>query len=540
VGASALFARLAGAAGNRAAAGVVQRLVNPSERNWLRMLLTTGDQGVITAAVRSGAANRILQLAPGDRADTVGEVSDLIPPFVYRLGVSTGYGDEQSCFLISALEGSQGNAALGRRLLTLFRSANPLAALAAISAIPDERVRAVLQVQPSPDVALSAVLARFTTMTVPGHLAPILDSLQILHDDFVAPDAALSLADSTREDDVVKLLTPPAIASARAAAATSGAAPPTFIKADYYDHLISALHTAVTRDFAWASVENARDSMDTASGGQVEGIAAEAKARVDAIFGRYGSATAPALTFAAGNLADQTLAAGNGYDMARWHVFDSGGPEISAVNTAHHAFDAPDAVELRWHVVAHYANTPDGASPPQPGGLDAFLGVAADERLRRLQLIDRMWPGQAIAGGGQVKINTRVGANRADTRQKYWGLFKTLIHEYLHTTAHPDYTDWYNTLADPHHKITYQEGFTDLFTQKTWTSVYPDEVTSNGAFRRRIQGDDTPDMAAVGGYPGHYPELEEAQKMEPLIGLHNMMGAYFRGVTDVLGGNTLP
>jgi hypothetical protein len=540
VGTPALVSRLAGAAGNRAVAGVVQRLVDPTERNWLRMLLTTGDEGVVTAAVRSGAANRILTMAPGDRTDTVGDVSDLVPRFVYRLGTSPGYDDEQTCFLISALEGAQSNAALGRRLLALFESANPLAALAAISTIPDERVRAVLQGQPTPDAALSTVLGRFTTMAVPVHLVSIQQSLQELHDDIVDPDAFLSVADATRETAVENLLTPPAIASARASAIASGAAPPTFIKASYYEDLISALHIAVTRDYGWASVADARASMDTSTGGQVEGIAAEAKARVDAIFGRYGSAAAPALTFAGTNLVDQTLEVGNGYDMARWHVFDSGGPEISAVNTAHNAFDSTDAVKLQVHVVAHYSDTDDGTSPPAPPGLDASLGMAAAERRRRLDLIDRMWPGQALPGGGQVKINTRLGANRKDTRSKYWGLFKTLIHEYLHTTAHPTYTAWYNTLADPHHTIAYQEGFTDLFTRKTWTSIYPDEIASNGAFRRRIQGDDTPDMEAVGGYPPHYPEMEEAIQMEPLIGQHNMMAAYFRGATDVLGGDTLP
>ena len=164
------------------------------------------------------------------------------------------------------------------------------------------------------------------------------------------------------------------------------------------------------------------------------------------------------------------------------------------------------------------------------------MGAAA--RVARLLLTDRMWPG--MAGGGRVYLTPREGADPAETRHLYWNLFKTCVHEYLHTTAHRDYTAWYGRLQDPHHKITFQEGFTDLFTRQTWRSVFPEEVGANTEFRNTVQGSDDVDLAAAAGDPPAYPEIEEAAAMEPMIGLANMRAAYFRGNTAVLGGGALP
>jgi hypothetical protein len=77
---------------------------------------------------------------------------------------------------------------------------------------------------------------------------------------------------------------------------------------------------------------------------------------------------------------------------------------------------------------------------------------------------------------------------------------------------------------------------------KAWNAVFPNEIAANRGLRQRIQGtaDADLDMAAVGGAPGHYPELTEAQQIEALIGLPNMRAAYFGGNTAVLGGSRLP
>ena len=383
------------------------------------------------------------------------------------------------------------------------------------------------------------MLSRNPAAGLPAHLLSARTYLEGLGREMANPTTeGLTPSTSTREAAVESLLTPPAVHHARAVAAARGGPAPTFVEAGYYNALMTALHAAVQAHWPSSDAMNSRASMDTSAGGHVEGIAGEAKRRVDALFGAYGSAAAPALTFASGNLRDQTTTAGDPFDLARWYIEDSGDAGIDAVKNTHNAFAAARANVIGRDVATHYANTGAPTSTALPADLDTRLGVNAAERVRRLTIIDRMWPG--MAGGGRVSIRARVGANDSDTRRQYWGLFKTLIHEYLHTTAHPTYTTWYGGLTDAHQKIVYQEGFTDLFTLKTWRSVFPDEVSSNAAFRQSVQGSTVLDLPAVGRDPAHYPEMAEAQGLEGLIGLPNMRAAYFRGNTAVLGGRRLP
>jgi hypothetical protein len=238
------------------------------------------------------------------------------------------------------------------------------------------------------------------------------------------------------------------------------------------------------------------------------------------------------------NLFDQSARPGNPWDMARWFVEDSGDAAISAVDEAHHAFGAARANALRADVIDHYTNTGARSGHAPPAGLDARLGVGAAERVDRLRLTDRMWPGMQSAG--RVYLTPREGGSPAETRRTYWNLFKVCIHEYLHTAANPAYTTWYGRLQDPHHKITFQEGFTDLFTLRAWQSVFPAEVAANTALRQTVQGSADVDLSAARGNPPHYPEMAEAAQLEAEIGLANMRAAYFRGDTAVLGGGRLP
>lgn len=273
----------------------------------------------------------------------------------------------------------------------------------------------------------------------------------------------------------------------------------------------------------------------------MEGIAVEAKRRVDALYGMFGSAAAPSMTFSAGSLEDRGTIVGDPYDMARWMVREGGGGDaVGAVQDAHHSFeDAAAARVIEDRVIAHYSNRSAPGAANEIAAMGA-IGMNGVERARRLRVIDRMWPG--VQTTGRVSVAARQGATAADTRGIYWGLFKTMIHEYLHTTAHPTYNTWYGGLRDSHHVTTYQEGFTDLFTRRTWDSVFPQEIRANQALRTTVQGpaDPTLDLAAVGGAPSHYPELAEAIELENYFGAANMKAAYFRGNTAVLGGGRLP
>lgn len=368
------------------------------------------------------------------------------------------------------------------------------------------------------------MLTRNPSAGLPAGLAPVRAFLERLAQEIAAPTTAGVTASSpARELRVEQILTPPTLRAARAAAAASGGPAPTFQPAQYYEHLTTALHTQMMSNWAWAGPmwtpervwTQRREAMS-------KRIATEAKRRVDALYGMFGSAAAAGMTFSAGTLEDRGTIVGDPYDMARWMVREGGGGDaVGAVQDAHHSFeDAAAARAIEDRVIDHYSNRSAPAAPNEIAAM-ASTGVAGAERARRLGVIDRMWPG--VQTMGRVSVAARR-VTPAETRGIYWGLFKTMIHEYLHTTAHPTYNTWYSALRDSHHVTTYQEGFTDLFTLRTWQSVCPQEITANQTLRTTVQGpaDTTLDMAAVGGAPSHYPELAGAIELENYFGAANM------------------
>lgn len=531
---------LSGARRNvRAGATVVQRRIIPAEQTWLRGLLVARGPA-LTTAIASDPAARLKGMGVGDRMDTVGSLRGNVDAFEVALGGTVGFANPNAATVVSVLEDMQSNDDLATRLVTLFTaSVDPLLGLACLVEIDVNRARAALQGNLARTrTALARLTTRLAGVAIPANLADANAFLTTLGSEAAAPTTyGVTLTTPARDRRVESLLTPTAVAAARAAAAAAGRPPPAFVEAGYYSDMIEALHRYATELYLDADVRNRRTPMDMSPGGRVEQIAGEAKRRVDGLFGIFGSAAAPRMTIGA-NLLDQSASPGDPRDMARWMVMDSGDGRINHVDTNHNAFGVARANEIRLDVIDHYSNSPAGSGNAPPAGLDARLGIGGAERRRRLTLTDRMWPG--VQSAGTVSLAPREGATPAATRRLYWNLFKVCVHEYLHTTANHTYTTWYTGLTDPHHKITFQEGFTDWFTLKTWRSVFPEEVVSNTPFRTLIQGSPDVDVAAADGDPSAYPEIAEAQALEGEIGLPNMRAAYFGGNTGVLGGGRLP
>ena len=529
------------AAGNRAVELVVQRGSRADALAWLRALLA--DRATLTTGRMDRAATRLGGWSFDRQAHLIHQVRAAVDGFEVAAGAAGLLTHPSTARVLAILEGAQDTAALAARLVTLFQaSVQPLMGLVIAAELPADRLRAAIETHAGAAAAITTLLTRNPVAATPGHLLPARGQLDAIRAARVNPAAAGVTASSpAREAAVEAILTPPAVANARAAAAAAGAPPPAFIPANYYQDVVVALHQSMLEDWAWAAPMDARGSLDTTAGGHVEGIAAEAKARVDALFGAYGSAAAPALTFGAATLEDRGTIAGDPADLTRWYLNEgSDRPAMALVKETHHAFeDAAAAQVIEADVIAHYSGRTAPAAAPHVAAI-AALGMPTAERIRRLTVIDRMWPGAAFRG--VVSVAARQGATPRETRGIYWGLFKTMIHEYLHTTEHATYQAWYGALRDSHHVTTYQEGVTDLFTLKSWRSVFPEEIANNRAFRRRIQGNADPDrdMSAAGGEPGHYAELAEAQQLEAQIGEANLKAAYFRGNTAVLGGGRLP
>lgn len=508
----------------------------------MRRFLATGAAG--GAAEMARAAARLGAWSADRQAHLIRPVRGDVDRFEIALGGAGLLPNADAGRVIGILEGAQTNTALGTRLVTLFQaSADPAIGLVIAANTPADRLRAVLETTVGAYPPLGAVLRRNPAAGTPALLQPVRRLLAQFEAEFADPsNAGVTPSSAARETRIETILTPPAVAHARAAAAAAGLPPPAFIPARYYEDLIAGLHTAMLGSWRWAEPKSRRRALDARPGGHIEGIATAAKARVDALFGDYGSSTAPSLTFAAGNLEDRGTIVGDAFDMARWYVNEGSGdiPALDTVKQAHNAFeDAVAAQAIEARVISHYSGRTAPATAADRAAVTA-LGMAGAERTRRLLIIDRMWPG--VQTRGTVSVAAREGATRRETRAIYWGLFKTMVHEYLHTTEHATYKTWYGGLRDSHHQTTFQEGFTDLFTLQTWRSLHPNEIAASRPFRQAIQGptDGDLDMAAVGGDPSHYAEMAEAQQIEREIGIANMRAAYFRGNTAVLGGTRLP
>ncbi len=262
--------------------------------------------------------------------------------------------------VVGILEGARTNAALGNRLVDLFdHSAEAVMGLVVAANMPEDRLRAVLETRVGSFIAIGTVLRRNPPGGTPALLLPARGRLAQFEAEFADPKkAGVTASTPARETRIEAILTPPAVAHARAAAAAAGLPPPAFIPAGYYADLIVALHGAMLDSWRWANPMDKRKSLDTSAGGHIEGIATEAKTRVDALFGDYGSKPAPSLTFAAGNLEDRGTIVGSAFDMARWFVNEGSGtePAINAAKEAHHAFEDPAAAQvIEKRVIDHYS-----------------------------------------------------------------------------------------------------------------------------------------------------------------------------------------
>jgi len=530
-------------AGNRAVTRYVQRFSPVVQRErraealaWLGSLLA-GSEGVDAAAL-ARAVTRIQGWSTDRQVHVISQLRSQVDGFenTIRAQLTEVAGGA----LVGLLEGARSNTQLGQRLVDVFQSSSdPALGLVLVHNLPRARIMAALTGRADATTAIQRLLARNPTGSTHVRLGEARASIEALGNQIQNPTTAgARTVDSAMEARVEAILTPPSVTSARAAAAAAGGPAPTFEPSGYLADLMAAIHGTMLGHWPRAEAEELAHPMDTAAGGHVEGIATEAKRRVDAIFGPYGSAAAPALTFAAHSLNDQTATPGDPVDMTRYFVEDEGGADIGTVNDNHHSFEdsvASNAIATR--AIDLYSGRSAPSTPAETAAL-AALGMATAERQRRLRIIDRMWPG--LASGGRVFITAREGASPRATRARYWGLFKTMLHEYLHTTESSAFKTWYNALTNHHHQVTYQEGMTDLFTLYTWNSVFPDEIAANPALRRAVQGTDDLDMAAVGGVPSHYPELAEAQQLETEVGLANMRMARFQGRTDLLAAGRLP
>jgi hypothetical protein len=145
----------------------------------------------------------------------------------------------------------------------------------------------------------------------------------------------------------------------------------------------------------------------------------------------------------------------------------------------------------------------------------------------------RGWPG--IVLGSQVYLALYEGSTVEETRRLRWSMFKTVIHEYMHTLADKEFDTYALSFGNssPHY-TTLIEGVDDVFSGMVWQHVRP-SMTTDADLRKDVEGEPywkLPPLTPID--PGNYSAHTEAMGLVAEVGLKNVMAAYFLGLVDRL------
>ena len=189
------------------------------------------------------------------------------------------------------------------------------------------------------------------------------------------------------------------------------------------------------------------------------------------------------------------------------------GPQMNAINRAHGAVSsrAPEAALLA-NVRNYFTSNPTYR--------------------RKLIEIDHGWPAFADSVTRTVFLQRIEGGSDAENRANLWDIFHTIIHEYIHTLAHPEYSSYARGLPERRGGKTYREGMTEYFAHMVVSSI------SYTPSLRAVVEDTYNDPLAAFPIPPYrgYSERHNAQAVIGVVGVRNAMAAFFLGEVQFLGG----
>jgi peptidoglycan hydrolase-like protein with peptidoglycan-binding domain len=158
--------------------------------------------------------------------------------------------------------------------------------------------------------------------------------------------------------------------------------------------------------------------------------------------------------------------------------------------------------------------------------------TAANEA--KLLLIGASWTA-ATDRKGVIKIQRHKTGDDDQDRETLWKKFGTMIHEYLHSIAHPKWHKHRDALgkSDPQGGHALGEGVPELLTRIVVSQIN----LTDKALRKQVLGgvsDDgeEPDVARSGKYADAF---QRAQALVGTVGIHNLYAAYFLGQTHLIG-----
>ena len=249
------------------------------------------------------------------------------------------------------------------------------------------------------------------------------------------------------------------------------------------------------------------------AGGTIDNIADESKKSTDAIFGSYKTGAAMSYNVSIFDAWENKVATltdlAEQNSAVKWRVrkIITGKRQIRTIDREHGAVQSrgPEAAILK----------------------QIINEVSADKRVKLLET-HKGWPG--FADNGKIYIQRFKDADDDVNRDTCWRLYRTCIHEYIHTLEHAKSVSYRSTLKEKVGGFTIREGFTDYFTKIVWGNI----DFSSGTLRADVEGpfhvDDTHPIPRMGAYS----EAVNAERVAGIIGIKNLYAAFFLGEVDRL------
>ena len=270
-------------------------------------------------------------------------------------------------------------------------------------------------------------------------------------------------------------------------------------------------------------------------------IARLAKDSVDAVFGHL--ATGPVL------VPDRPGIGGNIHDQ--WAYWDKRFERMS-----------PDELraEVRMRLIAmlglgdaiaealrvHHA-APDFGPAGEPRNTEALIvsavidGLLDSERFLS-QMLDfvRGFPAESHAGIEQIWLQVLRAATLQQNQRTLWDTFQILLHEYLHLLEHSQYIRYREQLGFGTHAYNaLVEGVVSLLTETAWSAVVLPEargaVEGGYAHSPALPPDQMPHPACR-----RYPSMAEVMRLIQMVGLPNLLAAFFLGDVTAITGLPAP
>ncbi|MDX2304010.1 MAG: hypothetical protein NW226_14485 [Microscillaceae bacterium] len=294
-------------------------------------------------------------------------------------------------------------------------------------------------------------------------------------------------------------------------------------KGKYEDRVRKVVEDTIINQYERLGKNKAKEHKDPKNlhdWGQIEKIALESKKAVDRLFGdKYYSSRAKAPMVKNVNLFDawsnkekQFAAGGKAFEdeSINWRVqkiIEDNENEVATISREHQA---------------------DQSRSPEKELLAAIQKDMVKKYRSELVATHKGWPG--FADEGKVFIQLFKGKTDEENKNIFWKLFKTCIHEYIHTLEHPDHVKYRNTMSDKQGNKVLREGITDYLTKIVWNSVSIDD-----ALRATIEGSyhDPKNAFKVPGL-GTYGEASNAEQLAGIVGLKNLLAAFFLGKVNLI------